>query len=231
MPFINGKFYMNPSYGRAVEHVRLRGATPIKGAAQQAEAREDGDPDGHWVTIDGNHVLIQDAHGQRAGPQTRKHTKQSAKQRNPAVENKAARIIFNETSGLRASNGNADDLHDARVAVAHTLLNASGMSHPPSTVTDILTHAAARSILADAAAKAAWADSLAAAREAAIYPDGTEGAVHFLLDYPNASRPKWATDDRETAHYGPFVNEAGGGDVPRRAPVTIRTYTLQRRYW
>ncbi len=73
MPFINGKFYMNPAYGRAVEHLRLRGATPIKGAAQQAEVREDGDPDGRWVTIDGNHVLIQGAQRHRVGTQTRKH--------------------------------------------------------------------------------------------------------------------------------------------------------------
>lgn len=146
------------------------------------------------------------------------------------VESKTARIVFNETSGLRAANGAADDLHDARVAVAHALLNASGMSHPPSTVTDVLTRASARSILTDAAAKAAWSDSLAAAREAAISPDDTEGAVHFLLDYPNANRPDWATDDRETANYGPFVNDAGGGDVPRGAPVTLRTYTLRRRY-
>ncbi|MFZ0519723.1 MAG: hypothetical protein WAL95_01790 [Candidatus Acidiferrales bacterium] len=65
MPFINGKFYMNPSYGRAVEHVRLRGAT-IKGAAQQAEASEDGDPDGYWVTIDGNHVLIEQTSKRKA---------------------------------------------------------------------------------------------------------------------------------------------------------------------
>lgn len=42
-----------------VERLRLGGATPIKGAAQQAEVREDGDPDRHWVTIDGNHVLIE----------------------------------------------------------------------------------------------------------------------------------------------------------------------------
>lgn len=58
MPFINGKFYMNPAYGREVEHLRLGGATPIKDAAQQADVGEDGDPDGHWITMDGNHVLI-----------------------------------------------------------------------------------------------------------------------------------------------------------------------------
>lgn len=192
--------------------------------------QEGGDLDGHWVTIEGNHVLIQGAHGHRVGPATQKRGKQVAIQTNVAVKDKTARIIFNETSGLRAAKGAADDLHDARVAMAHALLNASGMSHPPSTVTDILTRASARSILTDPAAKAAWSDSLAAAREAAKSPDDTEGAVHFLLDYPDANHPNWATDDRETAHYGPFINDAGGGDVPRGAAVTIRTYTLRRRY-
>jgi|SRR5690348_4418680 len=44
MPFVNGKFYMNPAHGRALER-----------------ARSDQDPDAHWVTIDGQHVLIHEA--------------------------------------------------------------------------------------------------------------------------------------------------------------------------
>jgi hypothetical protein len=45
MHFINGKFYMNPAYGRAIENARANEPT-------------DGDHGGHWVTIDGRHVLI-----------------------------------------------------------------------------------------------------------------------------------------------------------------------------
>ena len=104
------------------------------------------------------------------------------------------------------------------------------MSKPPATVTDILTPSAARSILTDAAAKGAWTDSQDAVREAATSDDDTNGAVHFFLDYPGVSRPHWATDDRESSHYGPFVNAAGGGDVPRGAQVTVRTYTARRSY-
>ncbi len=60
MPFINGKFYMNPAYGRAVEGARRSGATPNQNAARQIQAHVDGDTDkdGHWVTINGQHVLI-----------------------------------------------------------------------------------------------------------------------------------------------------------------------------
>ena len=61
MPFINGKFYMNPGYGRAVE--RARGAEP---ASRQREQEQD--QDAHWVTIDGRHVLIQ---GAKARPNSR----------------------------------------------------------------------------------------------------------------------------------------------------------------
>src|ERR1700683_5326452 len=39
MPFINGKFYVNPAYGRAIEKARANEPT-------------DGDRGGHWVTID-----------------------------------------------------------------------------------------------------------------------------------------------------------------------------------
>jgi hypothetical protein len=34
-PFINGKFYMNPAYGRAVENARRSGAGPHRDSAQQ----------------------------------------------------------------------------------------------------------------------------------------------------------------------------------------------------
>ncbi len=49
MPFINGKFYMNPAHGRAVERARTVDNSPNEPAQQQGA---------HWVTIDGHHVLI-----------------------------------------------------------------------------------------------------------------------------------------------------------------------------
>jgi hypothetical protein len=51
MPFINGRYYMNPVYGRAVELAR-----------DTETARDDSQSEGQdsqWVTIGGRHVLIQ----------------------------------------------------------------------------------------------------------------------------------------------------------------------------
>jgi len=52
MPFINGRFYINPAYGRAVEHARAVGAAPREDETEKEEQ------DSHWVTIAGHHVLI-----------------------------------------------------------------------------------------------------------------------------------------------------------------------------
>ena len=53
MPFINGRFYVNPAFGRSVESARA--ATAHEYEPPQKEQ------DGHWVTIAGRHVLIQSA--------------------------------------------------------------------------------------------------------------------------------------------------------------------------
>ena len=233
MPWINGRYHMNPFYGRALEKARMASEggvwpeedpEPVERPVRDEDFWND-DPSGgtqqdssaHWVTIDHRHVLIPET------PQNR-----SRANRKPG--NKAARIVFNETSGLRLVNGNSEDLHDARVAIAHTLRNAAGMQHPPATVTDTLTPSAAQAILTDAQARAAWADAQEAVREAAETPDDTGEAIHFLLDYNGVGRQPWATQDRETASYGPFTNAAGGGDVPRGAQVTVRIYTERPRY-
>jgi hypothetical protein len=67
VPFINGKFYANPAYGRALENARIadlvgRNDTPVEVAQVAAKTRQpeptpQGD-DGHWVTIAGHHVFI-----------------------------------------------------------------------------------------------------------------------------------------------------------------------------
>lgn len=55
MPFINGRFYINPAHGRAVEQARAAEAT--------SHPHQPQDPNAHWVTMDGRHVLI---HGTQA---------------------------------------------------------------------------------------------------------------------------------------------------------------------
>jgi len=49
VPFINGRFYLNPAYGNSVERARASDNSPNEPAQQQGA---------HWVTIDGRHVLI-----------------------------------------------------------------------------------------------------------------------------------------------------------------------------
>jgi hypothetical protein len=153
MPFISGKFYMNPAYGRALERARrtnqiwseeipvFTGSSPggqgFKNDGSLSPTHRQ-NSDAHWVTIDGHHVLIE---GTQAG-QARVNNQTIRVKSRPG--SKPARIIFNETSGLRPANKNPEDLHDARVAMAHTLLNAQGMRHPPQTVSDTLTPGSAR---------------------------------------------------------------------------------------
>ncbi len=72
MPFINGKFYMNPVFGRSVESSR---AADAKQGASRAQ-----DQDGRWVTIGGRHVRI-------AEPQTG-HVASSIRDKIAAIANR-----------------------------------------------------------------------------------------------------------------------------------------------
>jgi hypothetical protein len=51
MPFIGGRFYMNPAYGRAAEHARKASAYPTNPRVDEQGS------DVQWVTIDHRHVL------------------------------------------------------------------------------------------------------------------------------------------------------------------------------
>jgi hypothetical protein len=53
MPFIKGRYYLNPSYGRAVERARARTL-----AGEQPELDATDSPGGQWITINHRHVFI-----------------------------------------------------------------------------------------------------------------------------------------------------------------------------
>jgi hypothetical protein len=55
MPLINGKYYANPAFGRAVEAAR----------AAEEERPDENNEGGRWVTIDGHHVLLNDTQAKR----------------------------------------------------------------------------------------------------------------------------------------------------------------------
>lgn len=157
MPFINGKHYMNPAYGRAMERARARGklgVTPLVYYYDNAE-RETGPSeldsghdalenrgiienfagsqkpthagrgseksDGRWVTINGRHVLIHEGNEQMEQPKDQ-------------LERLLAIVVFNETGGLSSSSktgrGSAEDLHNARVAIAEIAKTLREAGHP-----------------------------------------------------------------------------------------------------
>ncbi|MGA8220212.1 MAG: hypothetical protein WB780_01065 [Candidatus Acidiferrales bacterium] len=62
MPLINGRFYMNPAYGRAVEAARAAENAP------EHDGQDQKDEGGHSVTIEGRHVLIQKGQAGRPRP-------------------------------------------------------------------------------------------------------------------------------------------------------------------
>lgn len=65
MPFIDGKFYMNPAVGRMLERNRKRAiiTNVARGQAQPESALEKRDSGAHWVTIEGRHILIDESAG------------------------------------------------------------------------------------------------------------------------------------------------------------------------
>ena len=69
MPFINGRYYMNPNYGAAMERARQTG--------EESHGYVQNNTDGHWVTINHRHVFIHE--GSRANLDRRTRIAESAK--------------------------------------------------------------------------------------------------------------------------------------------------------
>ena len=93
MPFINGRFYINPAYGRALERARraegvwseqfpefaepsLQEQDFWSGGAPSEAQRESSDS--HWVTIGGHHILIEKEGGSQGSHGHRNQQRQHA---------------------------------------------------------------------------------------------------------------------------------------------------------
>lgn len=87
MPLINGRYCANPAFGRAVEAAR----------ATEEEQPDASNEDGHWVTIDGRHVLLHDA---QAGKEHIKHAKPE-----PLPESGQASIYADLFEGRKTASG------------------------------------------------------------------------------------------------------------------------------
>lgn len=75
MPFISGRFYMNPVYGRAVERSHQANSDPGVGEAN-----------GHWVTMDHRHVLIHESDGEQEGRASHEGSRANLKRRDRIAE-------------------------------------------------------------------------------------------------------------------------------------------------
>lgn len=121
------------------------------------------------------------------------------------------------------NDGNTQDLHEGRTAIASVAknLDADGKRlGKPLTAPTRLSSREAKAAEHPGPAKTAYEDSQIAAQKAVGDKNGPE---KFYLDY-GQTKPSWTKDKQPTQSYGPFRNSAGGGDVPKGAKVWIRVY-------
>ena len=145
-------------------------------------------------------------------------------QTTPAPNDPLANRIYNESSGLRPTApkgpGSAEDLHDARTYMGHVIRNREAAGTGGGVAHAQLGKQEAQAVQTYPPARAAYQDSQHAAERARSGPDQTGGARNFYLDYGQGA-PPWARGKAPVATFGPFLNRAGGGDVPRGAKTTI----------
>ncbi len=215
MPVINGKHYMNPQYGKALERDRI---------ADEEHRRLHGEPEPSWL----DHLLgfaEKPSTKQVEATQQKRSELQAQSQR--VTDETIGNTIYNETSGLRPTShtgkGSLQDLHEARVGtgtVSKTLDSNGQKLGKPLTASTQLTTQEANAVRSFDPAKHAYEDSRTAASEAVRDKNGPR---HFYLDH-GQSKPRWAEGKEPKQSYGPFRNDAGGGDVPKGAKVWIRVY-------
>jgi hypothetical protein len=118
MPFIGGRYYMNPAYARGVERARAaeaeRKASGLSENAADPAVPDDGSQGSHWVTMDGRHALIQEGrdgqpsqHGKPTSPRPSSRDKAYLDKYYDAVKALAARYNVDPilVLGLGAESG------------------------------------------------------------------------------------------------------------------------------
>lgn len=228
MPFINGKFYANPAYGRGVEKARTADLV----------GRGDGQGEAELISAETHpQKATQSPTVQRATqkPSTAK-SKHHGDDYNPATTPEGVgNQIYNETAGLRPTSksgtgpGTDWDMQQARKAMAHVIQNRATHKMQGGLTNDQIDSRETRAIasVASAAYDAHGGSQAAAhdaARDAARQYDPTGGSLHFYLDDPKKKPPKWVNDAIPVAEFGPFQNVSGHGDVSRGEPVRIKIF-------
>ena len=237
MPIINGRYYMNPQYGAALERSRV---------ADDESVRTSGAPRPSWQDYflglvssanEQEQINQRDSNSSDIFRETTESSDPDALEaqnvpahtqppRSRTDDVSVGNSVYNETSGLRPTSptgeGSAQDLSDARVGLAGVTKNryAAGTAVGKGTAPGQLAGSEASAVKTYPPAKQAYEDSRAAAGKAHRDPKGPQG---FYLDH-GQPKPAWAVGKEPRESYGPFRNAAGGGDVPKGAKVWIRVY-------
>lgn len=243
MPFINGRYYMNPFYGRALEAGRMaeeaKEFVAHRGHAAAPESSRGGDGLDGW-DIDPAEIFYEGPQGNSPRHPHHEASQQKAHgngavvrgHHDPATTTQGvAHQVYNETSGLRPTAkqgigpGSDWDMQQARLAIAHVIQNRAADHIRGGIATDQIKSSEARAIkVMSSPAYQAYGGSLDAAHRARIQQDSTSGGNHFYLDWGQPV-PSWAKG-QPIAVYGPFHNTNSTGDVPAGASVKIPIYKV-----
>jgi hypothetical protein len=207
MPFLNGRFYMNPIFGAALERARRASA----GREWSEES-----PQAAGQATSASRTQHRPAHAPKSSGA--KHKGHTGDHYDPATTTEGiANQIYNETAGLRTTArqgpGSDVDLQEARRAIGHVIHNraaggiAGGLASPELNSKE---ESAIKSLYMPA--YDAYGESHSAAQVSGSRRDSTGGALYFYFD-DGRRPPKFAEGKKPAAVFGPFLNEAGGGDV------------------
>lgn len=128
MPIINnGKFYINPAHGRALERARIvqaaRNAVPGHREQEQEQS-------GHWVTINGRHVLMDEAQAERTARSARDRIAATAKKYDGSTKWGFDKQKGNFAPGTNKCNKFVYDVTKEAGAEA-TVIGSDGKPRPP----------------------------------------------------------------------------------------------------
>lgn len=118
MPFINGEFYINPAYGYAIENARLSEASRSEDVARQGQDSGQGE-NGHWVTINGQHVLVDESRGTKNSYRAQQHELKKKRDlpRGALPASGQASIYADSFRGKKTANGETFDQNEYTAAL------------------------------------------------------------------------------------------------------------------
>jgi hypothetical protein len=202
MPFINGRFYANPAYGRALERARRASSGGIWSEDFPEQTQGTGGEVSHR-----RDALQAASRSVRAG--RRKH--QGNDDYDAATT--AAGItnqIYNETASLRptceSGMGSDTDRQDARLAMARIIHNRAAAKRRGGLASAELHPKEAAAVKRfPSSAYDAFGGSRHVASVAGGPRDPTGGAQFFYLDH-GQPEPPWSIGKEPVVVYGPFRN-------------------------